>query len=56
MSNEVRLPPALLLEAPAVAGCMLTYLEAHQELVEPLLDLFDILGVSGSCLAVLVWR
>jgi hypothetical protein len=54
MSDEVRLPPALLLEAPAVAGCMLTYLQAHQELVDPLLDLFDILGVSSSSLCLLV--
>lgn len=46
MSAEVQLPAALLLEAPAVASCMLTYLTSHHQLVEPLLDMFDILGVS----------
>ena len=45
MCDEVHLAAPQLLEAPAVAGCMLTYLAAHQHLVEPLLDLFDIFGV-----------
>jgi hypothetical protein len=48
MSEEVQLPAALLLEAPAIAGCMLAYLSAHHDLVEPLLDMFGIMGHTLS--------
>lgn len=46
MDTEVHLPPSQLLEAPAVASCMLAYLAQHTHLVDPVLDMFDIMGVS----------
>lgn len=56
MCDEVLLPPPALLEARDVARAQLAYLSAHRELVEPLVDLFDCMGVSGGgavCVCVL---
>jgi hypothetical protein len=52
MGSEVLLPPAQLLDSQRVASCMLSYLAAHHEMVEPLLDLFNCLGVGPAALAV----
>jgi hypothetical protein len=48
MAGEVLLSQPALLEAQAVARCLLAYLSSHHELVEPVLDLFDFMGVRHA--------
>lgn len=46
MAQEALLPSSALMEAHRLASCILAYLSAHHELVEPVLDLFLCLAVS----------
>ncbi|WIA37453.1 hypothetical protein OEZ86_014371 [Tetradesmus obliquus] len=48
MAREALLPSLQLLDSLRIARCMLSYLAAHHEQVEPLLDLFSALGHCTS--------
>jgi hypothetical protein len=45
MAREALLPSLQLLDSLRIARCMLSFLAAHHDQVEPLLDLFSALGV-----------
>lgn len=47
MASEALLQGCELLNPYRIARCMLCYLAAHHDVVEPLLDLFTCLGVRG---------